>query len=58
MRPLPLLLLLMAGLAHAGGGKLPLTGGVSSIDGAAGGGISPWALIGSYAAEGEWGASA
>jgi hypothetical protein len=45
-------------LAQAGGGKLLLTGGVSSIDGAAGGGLTPWATIGSYAAEGEWGATA
>ncbi len=44
--------------AHAETGKLKLTGGVSTIDGAAGGGISPWALIGTQAAAGEWGASA
>jgi Protein of unknown function (DUF3034) len=41
-----------------GSGKLLLTAGVSSMDGAAGGGLSPWALIGSYAAAGEWGATA
>ena len=28
--------------AHAETGKLLLTGGVSSIDGAAGGGLTPW----------------
>lgn len=44
--------------AAAGGGKLLLTGGVSSIDGAAGGGLTPWALTGSLAAQGEWGATA
>ena len=44
--------------AWAGGGKLLLTGGVSSIDGAAGGGLSPWAVTGSYATQGEWGATA
>jgi Protein of unknown function (DUF3034) len=33
--------------------KLLLTGGVSSIDGAAGGGLTPWAVIGSYATEHE-----
>ena len=27
-------------------GKLPLTGGVASLEGAAGGGLTPWALIG------------
>lgn len=44
--------------AHAGQGKLLLTGGVSSIDGAAGGGLTPWALTGSYATQGEWGGTA
>ncbi len=39
-------------------GKLLLTGGVSSIDGAAGGGLTPWAVIGSYASDGEFGATA
>jgi hypothetical protein len=55
----------MAGMAHAqtfphgdGNGKLLLTGGVTSIDGAAGGGLTPWAVIGSYATEGEVGATA
>ncbi|WP_457427841.1 DUF3034 family protein [Roseateles sp. P5_E7] len=42
----------------SGGGKLLLTGGVSSIDGAAGGGLTPWAVTGSYATEGEVGATA
>ena len=41
-----------------GDGKLLLTGGVSSIDGAAGGGLTPWAVIGSYATDGEFGATA
>lgn len=41
-----------------GRGKLLLTGGVSSIDGAAGGGLTPWALVGSYASQGEIGATA
>ncbi len=44
--------------AHAETGKLLLTGGVSSIDGAAGGGLTPWAVIGSNATEGEIGGSA
>ncbi|MFN7123417.1 MAG: DUF3034 family protein [Hydrogenophaga sp.] len=43
---------------HADTGKLLLTGGVSSVEGAAGGGISPWAVIGSQATEGEVGVSA
>ncbi len=41
-----------------GNGKLLLTGGVSSIDGAAGGGLTPWAVIGSHATAGEIGATA
>ena len=45
------------GLA-AGNGKLLLTGGVGSIDGAAGGGLVPWAVTGSYATAGQWGATA
>src|SRR3954465_10851866 len=40
------------------GGKLLLTGGVSSIDGAAGGGLTPWAVTGGYATPGEVGGSA
>jgi hypothetical protein len=44
--------------AHADTGKLLLTGGVSTVEGAAGGGLSPWAVIGSQATEGEVGASA
>jgi hypothetical protein len=34
--------------AHGHGGKLLLTGGVSTVEGAAGGGLVPWALIGGY----------
>ena len=43
---------------ESGQGKLLLTGGVSSIDGAAGGGITPWAVIGTQATRGQWGATA
>lgn len=52
------LTLLAATPATAASGKLLLTGGVSSIDGAAGGGLTPWAVIGSNATVGEVGASA
>jgi hypothetical protein len=49
-------------LAHAPAcaetGKLLLTGGVTSIDGAAGGGITPWAVIGTNATDGEIGVAA
>lgn len=41
-----------------GSGKLLLTGGVSTIDGAAGGGLTPWAVTASYATQGQWGATA
>jgi len=50
-------LALAAPLALADTGKLPLTGGVTSIDGAAGGGLTPWATIGSNATDGELGAT-
>lgn len=52
-----LLTLFCAG-AHADTGKLLLTGGVSTIEGAAGGGLTPWAVIGSNATAGEIGGSA
>lgn len=52
-----LLTLLCAG-ANADTGKLLLTGGVSTIEGAAGGGLTPWAVIGSNATAGEIGGSA
>ena len=44
--------------AQAETGKLLLTGGVSSVEGAAGGGLTPWAVIGSNATDGEVGGSA
>ena len=51
-------LLMSSANAQADTGKLLLTGGVSTIEGAAGGGLTPWAVIGSNATEGEVGASA
>ncbi len=50
--------LLAGNAAQAETGKLLLTGGVSSVDGAAGGGLTPWAVIGSQASAGELGATA
>lgn len=44
--------------AQADTGKLLLTGGVSTISGSAGGGIVPWAVIGTNATEGEVGVTA
>src|SRR5262245_19397862 len=41
-----------------GSGKLLLTGGVSSIDGASGGGLTPWAVTGGYATVGQLGGTA
>jgi len=38
--------------------KLLLTGGVSELEGAAGGGITPWAVIGGYGTRDEIGANA
>jgi hypothetical protein len=41
-----------------GAGKLLLTGGVASVDGAAGGGLTPWAVTASHATQGEIGFTA
>lgn len=40
------------------GGKLLLTGGVTQIEGAGGGGLTPWALIGGYGTRDQVGANA
>ncbi len=42
----------------ATGGKLLLTGGVSQVEGAAGGGLTPWAVIGGNDSEGQFGGNA
>ena len=51
----------LAGAAQAQdreyGGKLLLTGGVSSIEGAGGGGLASWAVITGYETRDEWGAN-
>jgi hypothetical protein len=39
------------------GGKLLLTGGVSQVEGAAGGGLAPWAVIGGYGTARQLGAN-
>lgn len=55
-------LLLLLGLAAtpamASSGRLLATGGASTIEGSAGGGIVPWAVIAGYATEDEWGGAA
>ena len=50
-----LLLGLLANLSWADG-RLLATGGASSLEGAAGGGITPWAVLSGYGERGEWGA--
>lgn len=45
------------GYAIETSGKILLTAGVSQIEGAAGGGLVPWALIGGHGTEDEFGAS-
>ncbi|MEX0622799.1 DUF3034 family protein [Saccharospirillum sp.] len=40
------------------GSKILATSGATQIEGAAGGGLVPWAIIGGYGSEGEWGAAA
>ena len=59
MTNLPCAVLLLLGvltnLAWADG-RLLATGGASSIEGAAGGGITPWAVLSGYGERGEWGA--
>lgn len=42
-------------LASADAGRLLATGGATSIEGAAGGGITPWAVLAGYGERGEWG---
>lgn len=37
------------------GSRIWATGGVTTIEGSAGGGLVPWALLGSYADDEEWG---
>lgn len=44
--------------AQSRSGKLLLTGGVSQIEGAAGGGLTPWAVIAGYGTEDQIGANA
>jgi hypothetical protein len=62
---LALALLAATGAAHAQAqdgagtsGKLLLTGGVSQVEGAAGGGLTPWAVIGGYGTRDQVGANA
>lgn len=57
--PLAALLLCATVPAHAQDmGKLLAMGGVSQVEGAGGGGLSPWALITGYGTRDSWGANA
>jgi hypothetical protein len=49
---------LFAPLAQAGDGKLLGTGGLLSIEGSAGGGITPWAVLAGYGESDEFAATA
>lgn len=56
MRILSLLGLGLFSCLSLADGRLLATGGASSIDGSAGGGITPWAVLAGYGERGEWGA--
>ncbi|MBZ9612271.1 DUF3034 family protein [Rheinheimera maricola] len=45
-------------MASLAGSKIIATGGASTIEGSAGGGIVPWAVINGYGSSGEWAATA
>lgn len=47
-----------ADTAPASSGKLLLTGGVTQVEGAAGGGLTPWAVIGGYGTRDQIGGNA
>lgn len=51
-------LLLCCTLPAQAGSKVIATGGASTIEGAAGGGIVPWAVIQGYASSGQWSVTA
>lgn len=54
--PLVLSLLLVPTVGLAGEGRLLATGGATSLEGTAGGGITPWAVLAGYGERDEWGA--
>ncbi|MRW90245.1 DUF3034 family protein [Duganella sp. FT80W] len=56
--PAVMAVLACAGVCAQDMGKLLATGGVSQVEGAGGGGITPWALITSYGSRDSWGANA
>lgn len=58
LKPIAAVLLVMLPSLVAADGRLLATGGASSLEGAAGGGITPWAVLSGYGERGEWGATA
>ena len=50
--------LLLVPAVQADQGRLLATGGASALEGQAGGGINPWAVMAGYGEAGEWGATA
>ena len=56
--PAPPLPEVTAETSRVGSDKLLLTGGVSQLEGAAGGGLTPWAVIGGYGTRDQIGANA
>lgn len=53
-----LMALLVSGATLAEGSRVVATGGGTMIEGSAGGGIVPWAVINGYGSSGEWSATA
>ncbi len=49
---------LLGSLPSLAGSKIIATGGATNIEGSAGGGIVPWAVINGYASSGEWATTA
>lgn len=58
MKKAVLVLLLCASSLHAGDGRLLATGGATQLEGCAGGGIVPWAVLSGYATEDQSGGTA
>ena len=59
VKALPWLCLLLGSTtALAEGSRVVATGGATTIEGSAGGGIVPWAVINGYGSSGEWSATA
>lgn len=48
----------ISSFAYEVGSRIRATGGVHQVEGSAGGGITPWAVIGGYGQKGEWGVNA